>query len=66
MHLWELRRRSEFGDCVVSRGRTRSLLVGVPDWDCLEDLSLEIEKGTSPCILEGFGRVLGRVLDYSL
>ena len=64
--MWELRRSSAFGDCAVLRGRTQSLLVGVPDWDCLEDLSLEIEQGTSPCILEDFGRVLGRVLEYSL
>ena len=41
-------------------------MVGALDWDCLEDLSLEIEQGTSPCMLEDFGRVSGGVLEYSL
>ena len=57
--MWELQRRSAFGDYAVLRGRTQSLLVGDLDWDCLEDLSLEIEQGASPCIFEDFGRVWG-------
>ena len=32
----------------------------------MEDLSWEIEQGISPCILEDFGRVSGRVLEGSL
>ena len=64
--MWELWRSSAFGDCAILRGRMQSLLVGAPDWDCLEELSSEIEQGTSPCILEDFGRVLGGVLEYSL
>jgi len=32
----------------------------------VEDLSLEIEQGISPCILEAFGKVSGRVLEDSL
>ena len=32
----------------------------------MEDLSLEIEQGINPCILEDFGRVSGRVLEDSL
>ena len=42
------------------------LLVGAPDWVYVEDLSWEIEKGISPCILEDFGKVSGRVLEDSL
>jgi len=30
------------------------------------DLSWEIEQGINPCILEDFGRVLGRVLEDSI
>ena len=41
-------------------------MVGAPDWVYVEDLSLEIEQGISPCILEDFGRVSGRVLEDSL
>ena len=29
----------------------------------MEDLSWEIEQGINPCILEDFGRVMGRVLE---
>ena len=32
----------------------------------MENLSLEIEQVIDPCILEDFGRVLGRVLEYSI
>ena len=32
----------------------------------MEDLSLEIEQGINPCILEDFGRVSGGVLEDSL
>ena len=41
-------------------------MVGVSDWVYVEDLSLEIEQGINPCILEDFGRVLGRVFKDSL
>ena len=41
-------------------------MVGAPDWVYVEDLSLEIEQGISPCILEDFGRVSERVLEDSL
>ena len=41
-------------------------MVGAPDWVFVEDLCLEIKQGISPCILEDFGRVLGRVLEDSL
>ena len=44
----------------------QSLLVGASDWVYVEDLSLEIEQGINPCILEDFGRVSGRVLEDSL
>ena len=42
------------------------LLVGAPNWVYVDDLSWDIEQGMSPCILEDFGRVLGRVLEDSL
>ena len=32
----------------------------------MEDLSLEIKQGISPCMLEDFGRVSSRVLEDSL
>ena len=32
----------------------------------MEDLSLEIEQGINPCILEDFCRVSGRVLEDSV
>ena len=41
-------------------------MVGASDWVCVEDLSLEIEQGINPCILEDFGKVLGRLLEDSL
>ena len=41
-------------------------MVGAPGWVFVEDLSLEILQGISPCILEDFGRVSGRVLEDSL
>ena len=41
-------------------------MVEALDWVYVEDLSLEIEQGISPCILEDFGRVSGRVLEDSL
>jgi len=49
-------------DCAVLRERDVVLLEVVPDWGFVEDLSWEIEQGLSPCILEDFGRVSGRVL----
>ena len=39
---------------------------GALDWGFTEDLSLEIEQGIGPCILEDFGGVSGRDLEDSL
>ena len=41
-------------------------MIGAPAWVYEVDLSLEIEQGISPCILEDFGRVSGGVLEDSL
>ena len=64
--VWLLWKSSTFIDYAVLRGRTQSIPWELQIGFLLEVLSLEIEQGASPCLLEDFGRVWGSIFVDSL
>ena len=50
-------------DCAVLRGRTQYILRELLSGTILEDFGQRIQQGTSPCLLEAFGRVGGHILE---